>query len=132
MKILKLLLVGLTANALFFISSAYAAVDVTAAELQAAGEILSPASDALGHLEGYSPFYPQSRVSVSGGVQIRYQALLLADPWLNSELPELQIVAYAYSNQDAATQSFSSLLNSSRFKAGDLTLLSWDSHAFFL
>lgn len=133
MKLLKwvltvgLVLTGVTASA----ARVQAATDVGSSELQAAANIIVPNADSFGALKGYSPFSFDKKTFVNGGIVAHYQALLLADPWLTSELPELQLVVYAYSSQDAAEQAFEGLSGLSSFSNGQKTLLDSDSHTLY-
>ncbi len=113
------------------VPSSQAAVDVTPTELQNAAALLRPDGSSLSTLSGFSSFYYRAQSTISGGIATTYQTLLLSDPWLRSGLPELQLLALAYPDQDAATAAFDSHLSSSRFNAEDLVLVSESSHAFF-
>ncbi len=116
---------------LCLVPQVFAAVDVTPFDLQNSAKLLKPDGSSLGSLTGFSPFYYRSQSSISGGILTRYQALLLSDPWLSKGLPELQLLAVAYADQDAADLAFDNYRSSGRFSADDLTLISETSHAFF-
>jgi hypothetical protein len=130
MKLLKWFLV-LSLVAGLSVPSARAVVDVSSNELQAAADILLPNADSLGLLKGYSAFHLEEKSSMTGGLSARYKALLLADPWFDSELPEIQLILYSYSSQEAAKASFESLSNSGDFSNGEKTVLSEDSHSLY-
>lgn len=110
---------------------ANAVVDVSSGELQGAASIVVPNSDSFGAIDGYSAFSFQSEESVTGGLAAHYKARLLADPWFDSELPELQLLVYSYSNQDAAESAFNALAGLASFKNGQKTVLASDSHTLF-
>ncbi len=132
MKILKwvlvLVVVSLSAAG---VPRAEAVVDVTSNELQAAADIILPNADSLGTLKGYSAFHFEKKTSMIGGLSARYKAQFLADPWLDSELPEIQLLMYTYSSQDAAESAFMGLIGLNDFSNGEKTVLSTDSHALY-
>lgn len=131
MKIIPSLYALVLALSLFLSPSAFAAVDVTAVDLQTSSKLLNPDGSSLDTLSGFSDFYYRSSTNISGGIAARYQALLLSDPWLSKGLPELQLTTVAYSSQDAADQAFEDFENSSRFNGEDLSFESSTSHALF-
>ena len=114
-----------------FSRTVFAVVDTTSGELQDAVDLIAPPGENFGTLKGYSPFTLQSKTAVPNGLTIKYKARLSADPWFDSELPELQILIYSYSSQDSAETAFQSLLTSRSFETGDKTLLEQTDHEFF-
>lgn len=89
--------------------SAFAVEGVSATELQAAMGIILPNGDGLGQLEGYSTFHLSSKKTVTGGISALYEAYLSDDPWLTDELPQIQLLVYAYNSQDAARAELATL-----------------------
>lgn len=108
-----------------------AVVDVSSTELQAAADIVLPNADSLGTLKGYSAFHFENKTSITGGLKARYKALFLEDPWLDTELPEIQLLVYTYADQDAAQATFDGLTGLNSFSSGQRTVLSSDSHSLY-
>lgn len=111
--------------------SVFGAVDVTPTELQTASSIVIPNSDGFGALEGYSSFFYKEKASITGGLTARYSARLLSDPWLSTELPQIQILMMSYADQNSATSAFEQMLESEDFEDQRKTLLSSSKHTFF-
>lgn len=116
---------------LLFPLTALAVVGLTSSELQSASEIIIPSGETLTVLEGYSGFSMQELTNISGGIEIDYEARLTSDPWQDDELPLLKLMAYTYSDQDAAETAFDSILDLNTFANGSKSLLDSDERWIF-
>ncbi|MFA5855670.1 MAG: S-layer homology domain-containing protein [Candidatus Gracilibacteria bacterium] len=125
------LAISFTISLLCQTKNVFAVVDTTSGELQDAANLIAPSGENFGTLKGYSAFVLQDKTAITNGLTIKYTVRLSADPWQNSELPELQILIYSYSSQDGAEAAFESLLASHSFKTGAKTLLESTDHYFF-
>ncbi len=118
----------------FWISSSFngfAAVDLSPIELQLASAILVPNGAHLQVLDSYSSFFYKEKINITGGLMARYSARLLSDPWLDTEVPQLQILVMAYENQESASSSFDFFSASLDFTEGSKSLISSSDHHLF-
>jgi hypothetical protein len=107
MKISKPLFAALFS--LLFPALAWAVVGVSALELQEAQDLVIPSGSSLGTLDDFSSFSLQSSAAVSGGFEANYEARFSDDPWISDSLPQMQVLVYAYSDQDSAHSTFDSI-----------------------
>lgn len=131
MKFTKLIaiiiIVGLIVP-IFGTDFAFAAVGVTSSELQEANSIVLPTASSSISLKGYDPFALKNRSNVNGGISAQYEARLKSNPFLSQELPQLKVLIFTYSAQEAAEQAF---FDMSKVASSHTIIKSEDRSIFF-
>jgi hypothetical protein len=125
------ILFSILLSAILLPATAFAVVGVSSGELQNSSSIIVPNGSSLGTLEGYGAFTLQSTTNVSGGLKANYKARLTEDPWLNEELPQIQILTYAYADQASAQYYFDYYLTSSFSGSSSRELIDSDDRWFY-